>query len=155
MPVLTDDIRAAIDRAVLCWLATADADGHPNVSPKEVFAALEDDVVIAHIASPRSLRNVRENPRACVSVLEVFAQTGWKLAGRASIVEPGDPEFARLAAPLEAITEGAYPIKAIFRVAVERAERIVAPSSWMYPERDPAVTRAAVLRRYGVVDAEG
>jgi predicted pyridoxine 5'-phosphate oxidase superfamily flavin-nucleotide-binding protein len=155
MAGLTDEIRAAVDRAVLCWLATADADGQPNVSPKEVFAALGDDLVIAHIASPRSVRNVRVNPRVCVSVLEVFEQRGWKLTGRATIVEPADPAFTHLAAPLEAITEGGYPIRAIFRVAVEHAEPIVAPSSWLYPDRDPAVTRAGVLRRYGVVEPEG
>ena len=35
---------------VLCWLATADADGQPNVSPKEVFAVVDDQpLVIAHI----------------------------------------------------------------------------------------------------------
>jgi hypothetical protein len=31
-----------IHSSELCWLATADAQGQPNVSPKEVFAAFHD-----------------------------------------------------------------------------------------------------------------
>jgi predicted pyridoxine 5'-phosphate oxidase superfamily flavin-nucleotide-binding protein len=32
--MLTDDVLRHIDRGVLCWLATVDIDGGPNVSPK-------------------------------------------------------------------------------------------------------------------------
>ena len=35
---MTEPVRAAVQSAVLCWLATADADGRPSVSPKEIFA---------------------------------------------------------------------------------------------------------------------
>jgi predicted pyridoxine 5'-phosphate oxidase superfamily flavin-nucleotide-binding protein len=31
---LKDAVRADVDASVLCWLATVDADGAPNVSPK-------------------------------------------------------------------------------------------------------------------------
>ena len=34
--VLTDAVRQAARRSVLCWLATVDAQCQPNVSPKEV-----------------------------------------------------------------------------------------------------------------------
>lgn len=33
----SERLRAAIETSVLCWLATVDADGQPNVSPKEIF----------------------------------------------------------------------------------------------------------------------
>ena len=52
---------------VLCWLATVDALGQPNVSPKEVFAVIDEEhLVIAHIASPTSVKNVLQNPKVCV-----------------------------------------------------------------------------------------
>jgi len=45
--------------SVLCWLATVDAQGQPHVSPKEVFAVFDEQhLVIAHIASPTSVKNV-------------------------------------------------------------------------------------------------
>ena len=150
---LTAGMRAAVEASVLCWLATADASGQPNVSPKEVFAPLGDRIVIAHIASPRSVRNIRDNPRVSVAVLDVFAQEGWKFSGTATVLEPGEGGFADVTAPLEAITGGAYPIRAAIVVDVATADRIVAPSAWLYPVRPVQEIRAGVLARYGVREA--
>ena len=76
-----------IQRSVLCWLATADAQGQPNVSPKEVFAAFDEQrLVIAHIASPISVKNIQQNPKVCVSLIDIFVQKGWKLIGTAQYV---------------------------------------------------------------------
>jgi predicted pyridoxine 5'-phosphate oxidase superfamily flavin-nucleotide-binding protein len=64
---LTDAVREAARRSVLCWLATVDAEGQPNVSPKEVWAIADDQhVVVAHIASPISARNIAQLPQVCV-----------------------------------------------------------------------------------------
>lgn len=147
---LSSDMRAAIEQCVLCWLATADDRGQPNVSPKEVFAPHDDAIVIAHIASPRSVRNIAVNPRVSLVVLDVFAQEGWKFTGRASLIEPGNELFGELAAPLLELTQGRYPILSVIRVEVQAADRIVAPSSWMYPDQPAEATRAGVLARYGV-----
>ncbi|MCO8125918.1 pyridoxamine 5'-phosphate oxidase family protein [Acidimicrobiia bacterium EGI L10123] len=101
---LTPDVVAALDAAVLGWLATADEQGVPNVSPKEVFAHLEGDrVVIAHIASPRSARNARANPQGCFSVVDVFRQRGCKLTGALHLHGPEDERFEEVAAPLRAM----------------------------------------------------
>lgn len=45
-PILGADIRYMAQRSVLCWLATADASGQPNVSPKEIFAILDDEHIV-------------------------------------------------------------------------------------------------------------
>jgi len=46
----------------MCWLATVDRHGQPNVSPKEIFAAFDSEhLVIANIASPSSVRNFEVN----------------------------------------------------------------------------------------------
>jgi hypothetical protein len=54
--------------------------------------------------------------------------------------------------PLEVITQGQYPIKAVMVVAVREAQRIVAPSSWLFPDRPQGLVRQQVLSRYGVRD---
>jgi hypothetical protein len=62
--MLTEEITDCAGRATLCWLATVDATGQPNVSPKEVFAVFDaQHLVIAHIASPTSVRNIQVNDR--------------------------------------------------------------------------------------------
>ncbi len=73
MPLMNEAIREAARRSVLCWLAKVDAEGQPNVSPKEVWAIADDQhVVVAHIASPISARNIAQHPQVCLSFVDVF-----------------------------------------------------------------------------------
>lgn len=87
---------------VLCWLATVDAQGQPQVSPKEVFAVSDEQhVVIAHIASPTSVKNVLQNPKVCVSLIDVFVQKGWKLLGLAQYVHSSNQTYGVRPATLD------------------------------------------------------
>lgn len=142
------------ERAVLCWLATVDDRNRPNVSPKEIHARTgEDCMVIADIASGRSVRNIRENPAVCVSLIDVFLQRGHKLEGTARILAPDHPDFAAQAAPLLAMTGGRFPIRHVIAVCIERTTPILAPSYLFYPERGEADLRADACRTYGVQPA--
>ncbi|WP_296040456.1 pyridoxamine 5'-phosphate oxidase family protein [uncultured Agrobacterium sp.] len=40
---INDAMRTDIANSVLCWLATVDADGTPNVTPKEISSSYGDD----------------------------------------------------------------------------------------------------------------
>ncbi|WP_274423291.1 pyridoxamine 5'-phosphate oxidase family protein [Chelativorans sp. YIM 93263] len=43
-------VRTDIANSVLCWLATVDSEGIPNVTPKEIFTSYSDDrIIIADI----------------------------------------------------------------------------------------------------------
>lgn len=139
-------------RSVLCWLATADAHGEPNVSPKEIFACvLPDQLLIAHIASPVSVRNVRANPQVCVSFIDVFTQKGYKLKGLARVIDKADAEFASIAAPLVAMAGERFPIHAVIAVQVKTASEIVAPSYRLYPDATTeASQKASAMQTYGV-----
>lgn len=149
--MLSAEVVRSIQTSVLCWLATVDGDGKPNVSPKEVFAPLDDShVVIANIASPGSVRNVRHNPYVCVSFVDVFVQKGHKLRGSARIVEPDDTEFDAVCAPLLTITQGRFPIKSVIVVQINDVEAIVAPSYWLFPGTTEAGQVASALAAYGV-----
>lgn len=139
------------ESAVLCWLATVDARNRPNVSPKEIFAETgANGLVIADIASARSVRNIRENPAVCISLIDVFLQRGRKLEGSAEIMAPDHPDFEALAAPLREKSGGAFPIRHVILVAVERISTILAPSYVLFPDRSEAELRADAYRTYGV-----
>lgn len=141
--------------SVLCWFATSSAQGVPNVSPKEVFSLVDDrTLVVADIASPVTVRNLRANPNACASFIDVFRQTGYKLIGRAEVVAPDDERFDMLGAPLVAITRGEFRIRHVIRLQVETAAKIIAPGFRVHPERSLTDRMAEVMRRYGVVPAE-
>lgn len=148
---LTQAVLRDIDEAVLCWLATVSPDGVPNVSPKEIFCADGDEaILIAHIASPVSVANLRAHPVVCVSFIDVFRQEGFKIVGRAALAAPGEPDFATWSAPLAALAGPSFPIKAAIRVTPEKVARILPPSRVFMPGRDREEELAATYRRYGV-----
>jgi len=152
--MLTPEAIDLFDTAVLCWLATVDANGQPSVSPKEIFAlGSPHELLIADIASPRSVRNVRAQGDVCVAAVDVFEQHGYQAYGRAEVVSPGDADFTEVSRPLCEIAREKYPIRSVIRVRVDRVTRILAPSLWMYPDVDAVERRAGVLDNYGVTDA--
>jgi uncharacterized protein len=150
--LLGPDVIQAAQRSVLCWLATVDAQGQPNVSPKEIFAVLDSaHLVIAHIASPRSVRNVQRQPRVCVSFVDVFVQKGFKILGTASHVSRQEPDFARWAAPLEAMAGPRFPIHGVLVVRASEVSPILAPSYRLYPgETSEQQQVQASMHTYGV-----
>jgi predicted pyridoxine 5'-phosphate oxidase superfamily flavin-nucleotide-binding protein len=133
--MLTDAVRDAASRSVLCWLATVDAEGQPNVSPKEVWAiADEQHVVVAHIASPISARNIGQHPQVCLSFVDVFVQKGFKLLGTAREVRAGNAEFATWSKPLLAMVGQRFTIHSVLVIHVKSVSAIVAPSYRFYPD---------------------
>ena len=141
-----------IQRSVLCWLATVDAHGQPNVSPKEVFAAFDENhLVIAHIASPISVRNIQHNPKVCVSLIDIFVQKGWKLIGHAQYLNASDEAFHAYGKPLLGMVGEKFNIQGVMVVRVEQAYSILAPSYRFYPDSTTEEGQiAAAMKAYGV-----
>ena len=151
--VMTDAVRQAAQRSVLCWLATVDAKGQPNVSPKEVWAIADDrHVVVANIASPMSVRNIWQRPQVCLSFVDVLVQKGFKLQGCARELLPGDADYARWAAPVLAMAGDRIPVRSVLLIAVDAVQPIVAPSYWLFPETTTEASQIKAARRsYGLM----
>jgi predicted pyridoxine 5'-phosphate oxidase superfamily flavin-nucleotide-binding protein len=150
--LLTDAVREAARRSVLCWLATVDAEGQPNVSPKEVWAIADDQhVVVAHIASPISARNIAQHPQVCLSFVDVFVQKGFKLLGTACEVRADNAEFAIWAKPLLDMVGQRFTIQSVLVVHVKSVSAIVAPSYRFYPyDTTEASQVASAMQAYNV-----
>ena len=150
--MLPQELQTSAQTSILCWLATVDADGHPNVSPKEIFTVFDSEhLVIANIASRASVRNIAVNPRVCVSFVDVFVQKGFKVFGTAHNVGKRDAGFARWAAPLQAMDGPRFPIHSVIVVRAAGFEPILAPSYRLYAgETTEQAQVAAAMRAYGV-----
>ena len=150
--MMNDAVRENASRSVLCWLATVDANGQPNVSPKEVWAIVDEQhVVVAHIASPISARNIAHNPQVCLSFVDVFVQKGFKLVGTAREVRADNAEFATWAKPLLAMVGERFTIHSVLVVHVKSVASILAPSYRFYPDDTTEASQvASALRRYGM-----
>lgn len=132
---LDPNIRKFLDQSVLCWLATASKDGQPNVSPKEAFCAFgQEEIIIANIASPKTRKNILANPLVCVSFIDVLVQKGYQLKGIATCVEAKDPEFNEMEKVLQETLCGKFPFKSVFKIFINSAKPIIAPSYLLYPE---------------------
>ena len=137
--MFTPEIRDRVRFCVLAWLATADSNGNPNVSPKEVYKLYgEDEILIANIASPGSVKNIWQNSSVCLSVLDILAQKGYQFKGQAEILDAQSPEFESRESELLKITKGKYPFKSLTRIRVESIKPILAPSYWLFPDSTEA-----------------
>jgi predicted pyridoxine 5'-phosphate oxidase superfamily flavin-nucleotide-binding protein len=144
--------KAMAEQSVLCWLATVDEFGQPNVSPKEIFTIVDDEhIVIANIASPHSAKNIRKNEKVCVSFIDVFVQKGFKVFGIASDLKPQATDYTRWIEPLQKMVSDRFPIRSVFLVRATTIEPILAPSYRLYPlETTEASQIRAALETYGV-----
>jgi predicted pyridoxine 5'-phosphate oxidase superfamily flavin-nucleotide-binding protein len=137
--------------SVLCWLATVDGSGQPNVSPKEVFAAIGDrHLVLANIASPTSVRNVLAGSRACASFIDIFVQKGYKVIGPAKYVRRDSPEFAQWGESLVDIAEPKFKVHGLIVVEAECVESIVAPSYRLDPNLSEVSQVMSALKTYDI-----
>jgi len=127
------------------------------VSPKEIFAVFDTEhLVIANIASPKSVQNIEINSLVCVSFIDVFIQKGFKVNGTASNVGREDSDFSRWAAPLEEKAGPRFPIHSVIVVRASEIEPIVAPSYRLYSNETTEQSQVtSAMRTYGVQPASG
>src|ERR1700746_2542355 len=118
--MLTADMKRIVEEQRLGFVATADPDGTPNLSPKGTFAVLDDaTLAFGEIRSPGTLRNLRVNPRIEVNFVDPFVRKGYRFAGTATVVERGERTFEAL---LERLGSSLAPrMRAIVTIAVTRA----------------------------------
>lgn len=149
--MLNDAVKNYLSKSVLCWLATANKSGEPNVSPKEVFTYEGDQILlIANIASPVSVGNIRENPMVCVSFVDVFIQKGYKIKGEARILEKKDPDYEHKEKHLTDLFSSDFPIKSIIEVTVQKVATIQAPSYFLNPQVTEQTQIKNAMKTYGV-----
>ncbi|MDF1697557.1 MAG: pyridoxamine 5'-phosphate oxidase family protein [Saprospiraceae bacterium] len=149
--MLTTQEKDTIDRCVLCWLATSNLENEPNVSPKEMFTYQDDStLLIAHIASPISIRNINQNPNVCVSMVDVFTQKGTKLKGTARIIEKDDASYRDKVTILTDLFSDGFPIQAVIEVTIQKVAQIIAPSYYLVEGTTEKSQVDAAMKTYGV-----
>lgn len=142
--------RELIDRTVLCWLATANEDNQPSVSPKQIFTAFDHQIVIANIASPNSAGNIKRNPRVCATFLDVFIQKGIQVYANAEVINKADDRFEPLAAPLRALAGEDFPFASLFSLTPTRIKPVIAPRYRLFPGTAESDQIEDAMRTYGV-----
>jgi hypothetical protein len=105
MPKLTEHMKQVLKRQPVVLVATSDADGQPNVSPKGALKIVDDDkLVFADLFSLKTRTNLRANPRLTVAAVDPATYEGYQFKGHARLVEEG-PLFEEIS---DLVSRGRY-----------------------------------------------
>ena len=125
--ILTDDMRRLIAEQRLCYVATVDAEGAPNLSAKGTLVVWDtNDLAFADIRSPRTVANLRGNPHVEINVVDPIARKGYRFKGTAEVHTVG-PVFER-GLRLYAERDVVSAIRSVVIIHVTRALPMISPA---------------------------
>jgi uncharacterized protein len=147
---LPEEVKQYVERSILCWLATSTPEGMPNVSPKEIFTHHTDKIIIAQIASPKSVKNIQANPQVCVSFIDIFIQKGYKINGTATVLGGESALFELYYDNLYQLAGPDFPIHSIIEIHPTDVSPIVAPRYRLFPETTESTQVKNAMKMYQV-----
>ena len=125
---MTPDMMQVVREQRLGFVATVNADGTPNLSPKGTFVVVDAaTVAFADIRSPGTLRNLAANPAVEVNFVDPFTRRGCRLFGTAQIIARGEAGFDRLLPLFLGYGDLVPRMRAVVVVAVTRALPLSSP----------------------------
>jgi uncharacterized protein len=140
--MLTPDMKRIVTEHPLGYVATAAADGTPNLSPKGTFFVVDDTTIaFAEIRSPATMRNLQTNPRIEVNFIDPFVRKGYRFAGTAKVLPRGEGNFDEL---LKKSGSSLAPrVRAMVVISVTKALPLVSPAY-----DDGAATEATIRKSW-------
>lgn len=149
MGILTKEMQDAVGAIRLCFAATASPEGEPNVSPKGSLCVWDDDhLAFADIASPQTIKNLRDNPRIEISMIDQMSRRGFRFKGTAEILDSG-PIFEEVATELWEREGRDVPVHHVIKVHVLKAKEVLSPAYMLNKDLKVEELKAVWLRRYG------
>jgi predicted pyridoxine 5'-phosphate oxidase superfamily flavin-nucleotide-binding protein len=117
-------ISACFEGVIPAVIATASLDGTPNVTHLSRVHLVDDDhVALSNQFFSKTVRNLAENPRACLELIDPVAFDEYRLRVRYERTERRGPVFDRLHRDVEAIAaltgmQGIFKLKSadVYRV---------------------------------------
>ena len=127
MAVLTESMQRLVREQRLGYVGSVAADGSPNVSPKGSLTVLDSDhLVFADVESPHTVRNLEQNPRTEVNVVDPMVRKGFRFRGKATILHAG-AVYHKVIEMYRAEGADVRRIRSVVVVAVEEAAPLVSP----------------------------
>jgi hypothetical protein len=122
---LPQEIRQALDSGMPALMVTCSADGTPNTTIiSQVYWVDETHVALSFQFFSKTIRNVRENPRAWVGVADYVRQLDWALHLEFERSETEGPTFDAMDMQIEAIAS-ASGMSGIFKLKAADVYRVL------------------------------
>jgi uncharacterized protein len=120
MAKLTEEARKAVETVRPCLIATASRIGKPNVSAKGSLQVLDEEhLTFVDVASPRTVKNLLENPQVSIICIDYPARKGCRIWGKTEILTSGEI-FSKVATAMEAKRN--QKVNHVVKVFVEEVE---------------------------------
>lgn len=131
---LPQEIRSALDNGVPALMVTCSADGTPNVTIiSQVYWIDETHVALSFQFFSKTIKNVRENPRAWVGVNDFAGQADWVLTLAFERSETEGPIFDAMDMQIEAIASSTG-MSGIFKLRAADVYRVLSVERVSYPQ---------------------
>jgi hypothetical protein len=122
---LPREIRPVLDNGMPALMATCSGDGTPNATIiSKVYYVDETHVALSFQFFNKTIRNVRENPRAWVGVSDLIGLADWSLDLEFERSETEGPIFDAMDMQIEAIAS-ATGMSGIFKLRAADIYRVV------------------------------
>jgi len=122
---LPAEIRPVLESGMPAVMVTCSADGVPNVTViSQVYYVDEEHAALSFQFFSKTIRNVRENPRAYVCVADVAGQVDWVLQLVFQRSETSGPTFDAMDMQIEAIAS-ATGMSGIFKLRAADVYRVL------------------------------
>jgi hypothetical protein len=122
---MPDEIRAALDNGLPALMVTCSADGTPNATIiSKVYFVDDTHVALSFQFFNKTIRNVRENPRAWAGVTDYLARADWTMDLEFERSETTGPIFDAMDMQIEAIAS-ATGMSGIFKLRAADIYRVL------------------------------
>ncbi len=139
--LLNSDMKRVVEEQRLGFVATARADGTPDLAPDWTVSVWDDShLVLADVCSPQTTDNLKARPAIEVNVVDPVVRKGYRFTGKAEVYASGPSfddgvAFFRRRGMVNAI-------RAVILVAVETTRALSSP------DYDLGLSEAEVSRRW-------
>ena len=131
---LPDEIRPVMDNGIPAVMVTCSAAGVPNTTViSQVYYVDETHVALSFQFFNKTIRNVRENPRANVTLQDIAGFTLWILDLAFDHSETEGPVFDAMDMQIEAIAS-ATGMSGIFKLRAADIYRVLAVEKQQYDQ---------------------
>ena len=130
---LPDEIRPVLNNGIPALIVTCSADGVPNATViSQVYYVDETHAALSFQFFSKTIRNIRENPRAWVGLSDMFNHTDWTLQLEYDHSETEGPIFDAMDMQIEAIAS-MTGMSGIFKLRAADIYRVISVEKLPYP----------------------
>ena len=140
-----------IDGTLLCFAATVNRDGSPNLSPKSTLKVFDErHLIFANIASPGTLTNLKSDARIEINCVDIFSRRGYRFTGTGSIHSSGTKIYMDVLIDVQREHGKTIPVFDAILVEVHGIKPIVSPAYHFVKGVNEDSLRQAYMLKYNV-----